>query len=308
LAGNTLWEAPLAAAALIGSGALLVSQAVLARRRRLAERIALVAPDAPPESAQEKRLDTGLLKAMSQNGREAEIVTVARLCGRLGLPGRRAPQVLRAIRLVLAAAFGSVALAGFHAGGAAVTNALPLHLTLVLIGTAAGWFAPALWLRQATAARIRTVSAGLPDALELLVVCVEAGLALEDALERVTVELKLSQPALAEELAVTAADLKVLPDRNQAFTNLAERVGTPAIRSVVTTLAQTLRYGTPLASALRLAADELRSDAILDLEERAGRLPALMTVPLLVFILPTIFIVVGGPAILRLMDLLGHGG
>jgi tight adherence protein C len=147
---------------------------------------------------------------------------------------------------------------------------------------------------------------GLPEALELLVVCVEAGLALEDSIDRVTEELKLSQPVLAEELALTSADLKILPDRDIALHNLADRIAEPSVRSVVTTLSQTLRYGTPLAQALRTSAAELRSESLMTLEERANRLPTLLTVPMMLFILPTIFLIVGGPAVLRLTDILSH--
>ncbi len=300
------WAPPLIAAGLAACGALVLLQVLPERRRRLAARVALVAP-AEPERRTAQTLDHAFLNARAAAGHEAELVTVGRLCRRLGLHPRHAPNVLAAVRGLCGLAFAGITFAVLQGMGAGRADNLSLHLMFSLIASLAGWFAPALWLRQVTAARKRAVSRGLPDALELLVVCVEAGLALEDALDRVTLELRASQPLLADELAMTAADLKVLPDRNQAFVKLAQRVGTPAIRSVVTTLSQTLRYGTPLAAALRVAAAELRSDAILALEERAGSLPALMTVPLMVFVLPTIFLIVGGPAILRLIDLFAHG-
>ncbi len=114
--------------------------------------------------------------------------------------------------------------------------------------------------------------------------------------------MRHSHPSLAEELALTAADLKILPSRDQALSNLADRVDVPSVRSVATTLSQTMRYGTPLAQALRTVASELRNDSLLALEERANRLPTLMTLPMMLFIMPTIFLIVGGPAALRLMD------
>jgi tight adherence protein C len=144
---------------------------------------------------------------------------------------------------------------------------------------------------------------GLPEALELLVVCVEAGLAFEDSLDRIVGELQLSQPLLAGELQQLSADLKILSSRDEALRNLAERIQAPSVRSVVTTLSQTLRYGTPLAQALRVSAAELRNNALLDLEERANRLPTLLTIPMMLFILPTIFLIVAGPVALRLMDI-----
>jgi tight adherence protein C len=145
----------------------------------------------------------------------------------------------------------------------------------------------------------------MPEALDLLVVCVDAGLSLEDSLARVVSELRRTRPALTDELALTSADLQILPSRDEAFARMADRVDLPSVRSVVATLAQTLRYGTPLAQGLRVIAAEMRNDALVQLEERANQLPALMTVPMMAFIMPTIILIIGGPAALRLMDVLG---
>jgi len=169
-----------------------------------------------------------------------------------------------------------------------------------------GWFLPPLILRRLVKRRAKAAADGLPDALELLVVCVEAGLSLEDGIDRIIGELQRSQPALAAELALTSADLKILPSREQALANLAERVDVPSVRSVVSTLSQTLRYGTPLAQAMRAVAAQMRTEALINLEERANRLPAIMTVPMMLFIMPVIFLIVGGPAVLRLIDILGR--
>jgi tight adherence protein C len=153
---------------------------------------------------------------------------------------------------------------------------------------------------------VRLIARGLPDALELLVVCVEAGLSLDDGLDRVVAELWESHPALADELALLSADLRILPSRDQALTNLAERVDLPSIRSIVGTLSQTMRFGTPLAQAMKVVAGEMRNDVLLSMEERANRLPALMTVPMIIFILPTIMLILGGPAMLRVLDQLSQ--
>ena len=165
-----------------------------------------------------------------------------------------------------------------------------------------GWFAPMLFISYGARQHKKAVRSGLPDALELLVVCVEAGLSLEDGLTRVVTELQRSQPALADELSLLLADLRILPSRDLALTNMADRVDVPSVRSVVTTLAQTLRYGTPLVQALRVVAAELRNDYLIELEERANRLPAYLTLPVILFLMPTIFLIVGGPAALRLID------
>ena len=157
-------------------------------------------------------------------------------------------------------------------------------------------------LSHSLARRKRAVSTGLPDALELLAVCIESGLSLENGLQRVSTELKRSQPALGDELAMTWAEINILPDRDQALLNFAARVDTPSARSVVNTLSQTLRYGTPLARSLRVVAADVRMEQLTAMEEKANRLPALMTVPVMLFIMPTIFLIIGGPAALKLMD------
>ena len=166
----------------------------------------------------------------------------------------------------------------------------------------AGWFTPAFLLRRQIAGRTRAVVEGLPDALELLVISVEAGLSFEDGIGRIAAILRDTRPALADELALTSADLRILPNRERALFNLADRVDAPSVRTVVTTLSQTMRYGTPLANALRMVSSELRNEFLIRLEERANQLPALMTVPMILFIMPTIFLVVGGPAVLKVID------
>jgi len=191
-----------------------------------------------------------------------------------------------------------------HITSLAGSRVLPWLITAVL--GVFGWLLPQIILKRMVKRRAKAAADGLPDALELLVVCVEAGLSLEDGIDRIIGELQRSQPALAAELALTSADLKILPSRDQALANLAERVDIPSVRSVVSTLSQTLRYGTPLAQAMRVVAAEMRSEALINLEERANRLPAIMTVPMMLFIMPTIFLIVGGPAVLRLLDMMHH--
>jgi tight adherence protein C len=167
---------------------------------------------------------------------------------------------------------------------------------------AAGWFLPRIFVRMWAKNYETAVVSGLPDALELLVICVEAGISLEDGLGRIASEIQRSRPELADELALTLADLKILTGRERAFANLAVRIDAPIVRSVVTTLTQTMRYGTPLAQALRVVATEMRNDSLIAMEGRANRLPALLTVPMILFIMPTIFLIVGGPAALRVID------
>jgi tight adherence protein C len=171
-----------------------------------------------------------------------------------------------------------------------------------LLGAMSGWFAPPILLARSIALRAQAIAGALPGALELLVVCVEAGLSLEDALEQVSKELMDLDTELAEELAITWAEVNILPNRLQAFYNLAERVKIPSVRSIMGMLAQSMQFGTPLAQSLRTCANEMRNDQLTLMEERTSKLPALMTVPVMLFILPTMFLIIGGPAALRILD------
>jgi tight adherence protein C len=172
----------------------------------------------------------------------------------------------------------------------------------VLGGAVLGFFAPELYVSNLTSKRQLALSKGLPDALDLLVICAESGLALDIALERVANEIGAANPALAEEIELTSIELGFLPERRQALLNLSRRTNLPAIRGVVNTLLQTEKYGTPLSQSLRVLANEFRDQRLLRAEEKAARLPATLTVPMIVFILPVLFIVLIGPAIISVMD------
>ena len=162
--------------------------------------------------------------------------------------------------------------------------------------------APDLWLSNKVKKRSHAVRKGLPDALDLLVICAEAGLTVDAAFNRVAKELGKAYPELGDEFGLTAIELGFLNERRQAFENLATRVDLDAVRGVVTTMIQTEKYGTPLASALRVLSAEFRNERMMRAEEKAARLPAIMTVPLILFILPTLFIVILGPASCSISD------
>ena len=174
-------------------------------------------------------------------------------------------------------------------------------------GLVAGTFilaykAPDLYLKNAVTKRSHAIRKGLPDALDLLVICAEAGLTVDAAFHRVSRELGKAYPELGEEFSLTAIELGFLTDRRQAFENLATRIDLDAIRGVVTTMIQTEKYGTPLASALRVLLAEFRNERMMRAEEKAARLPAIMTIPLILFILPVLFIVILGPAACSISD------
>jgi len=183
---------------------------------------------------------------------------------------------------------------------------LPIPDNLTMVGALAaaglGYIAPGYYIKNLVQKRAKKITLALPDSLDLLVICAEAGLALDAALTRVARELEPSYPELGEELGLTAVELTFLPDRRQAFENLNNRTNSPGVRGVVNTLLQTARYGTPLAQSLRVLAAEFREARITRAEEKAARLPAMMTVPMILFILPTLFIVLLGPAALGVID------
>ncbi len=175
-----------------------------------------------------------------------------------------------------------------------------------MIGVVLGFYTPKIYLRNAAAKRAKQIQLALPDGLDLMVICAEAGLSLDATLIRVSRELGHGSPELAEELAITAAELTFLPDRRMAFENLNARTNSEGIRAVVNTLQQTAKFGTPLAQSLRVLATEMRTARMTRAEEKAARLPALLTVPMIVFILPTLFIVLLGPAALGIIDTFAH--
>jgi tight adherence protein C len=175
-----------------------------------------------------------------------------------------------------------------------------------MLGVLFGFYAPTIYLRNAAGKRAKQLQLALPDGLDLLVICAEAGLSLDASLIRVSRELGNGSPELAEELAITAAELTFLPDRRMAFDNLNTRTNSEGIRAVVNTLQQTAKFGSPLAQSLRVLAAEMRAARMTRAEEKAARLPALLTVPMILFILPTLFIVLLGPAGIGIIDTFAH--
>ena len=161
---------------------------------------------------------------------------------------------------------------------------------------------PDIYVKNAISKRVAEIRKALPDALDLLVICAEAGLTLDAALNRVSREMAHTCAELADEFSLTAIELGFLPDRRHALQNLTDRVQLDAMRGVVTTLIQTEKYGTPLAMSLRVLSAEFRNERMMKAEEKAARLPATMTVPLILFILPTLFIVLLGPAACKVAD------
>jgi tight adherence protein C len=227
-----------------------------------------------------------------------EAQKTASILAQAGYRTREALVIYMGIRVILPL--------GLTAVSVLVMMALQLsHLKFMLGGcfaAIAGTYLPPMILRQQVKGRQTRFRKALPDALDLLVVCAEAGLGLDGALHRVSREFHRFQVEVAEELALTSLELGFLPNRRDALMNLANRVNIPSVHSLMHTLIQTERYGTPLSQALKAIAADLREERMLIAEEKAAKLPATMTVPMIVFILPSVFIVLIGPAIIQIMQ------
>jgi len=174
-----------------------------------------------------------------------------------------------------------------------------------ILGSSAvgGLLAPDFFVRSLRTRYQTAIANGLPDTLDMLVMCAESGLSLEPAIQRVGIEISSAHPAIGSELLLTAGEFQISTDSHQVLDNLGNRTGIPQVRRVVATLGQTLQYGTPLAEALRVLSAEMRQEILTRFEEKAARLPVLLTMPMILFILPTLFMIVGGPAVLQAMRL-----
>jgi tight adherence protein C len=179
------------------------------------------------------------------------------------------------------------------------------HLKVALpVALVVGLLLPDFVAKQLRRRYLKEVERALPDALDLMVICAEAGLALETTIERVATEIGAASSAMATEFALCNSELRILADRRAALMNMAERTGIEQIRRLAVTLTQALRLGTPLVQALRSLSAEMRQDQLTRAEERAAKLPVLLTVPMIIFILPTLIIVTVGPAMIELWRVL----
>jgi tight adherence protein C len=179
---------------------------------------------------------------------------------------------------------------------------VPMKLVFSVGAAVVGFYLPQILLKNKIQNRQKSLQTAFPDALDLMVICVEAGLTMEAAFNRVSNEIEDTGPELAEELMLTTAELSFLPDRRQALLNFAERTGLPAVKSLVTSLAQSEKYGTPVSVSLRVLSQEQRDERMSRAEQKAGALPAQLTVPMIAFFLPVLFVVLLGPAIIKTIN------
>jgi tight adherence protein C len=167
----------------------------------------------------------------------------------------------------------------------------------------AGFYLPNMFLQNLIARRQQSIKESFPDSLDMLLICVQAGMSVEAAFAKVGKEISSQSLELAEEFSLTTAELSYLQDRRIAFENLGKRTGIPGIKAVATALIQAERYGTPVGQALRVMAKENRDARMSEAEKKAAQLPPKLTVPMIVFNLPVLFVVILGPAVLQVMKM-----
>ncbi|HEV2707620.1 MAG TPA: type II secretion system F family protein [Pyrinomonadaceae bacterium] len=246
---------------------------------KMAERVAApLARLAPPSAAEAHRLQKKLMQA--------------------GYRSPNAPAIFRAMQIGVL--FGYPALALLV--GVALARPFDQLLIPVLVAFVKGFFLPRLWLSRAVKRRQQRVRWGLADALDLMVVSIEAGLGLNAALVRVGEELKNVHPEISEEFELTNLEIRVGRDRDEALRNLAERTGVEDLRSLVAMLIQADRFGTSIARAVRVYSDSLRTKRRQRAEQAAQKAAVKLLFPLACFLFPTLFIVILGPAALNLID------
>ena len=292
---------------LIGAAALMARD-YTRERTRVSSRMALIRTGAAPDSVAPVEQADNWIRRIGNKLAGSSIVgatEVSKLKQNLyaaGFFGEAALERFIGIKIALAGILILLALVG--PGLAGWEPDITISATLVLGAAVVGLRGPDMVLSSRASTRRDMVDRGLPDALDLLVVCAEAGIGLELALERVSIEMRQVHPVLARELAVTVSEMRLLSDRLQALHNMGDRMRLDSVRAIASTLSQTLKYGTPLGKALRTLSTDFRLLRQTRMEERAARLPVLITVPMILFILPATALVVAGPAFIQLMTAL----
>jgi tight adherence protein C len=175
------------------------------------------------------------------------------------------------------------------------------RMMIIIVFAYAGLKGPELYLANAISKRQQSMKRAFPDALDLLLICVESGMSIEQGFRRVSQEIGVRSVPLAEEFALTTAELSYLPERRQAYENFQKRTGLEGVKNISTSLIQAEKYGTPLGTALRVVAQESRDQRMMEAEKKAASLPPKLTVPMIVFFLPVLFIVIMTPAVIQIM-------
>jgi tight adherence protein C len=235
------------------------------------------------------------LVGVVEQQRLVKLLTQAGIKGHISLATFMAMKVLVALTL---AAMAWVVLETRHL----FVGSMLVRVGFISIGLIIGWRIPDMILSRLVKRRRSRLDQGMPDALDLLVICAESGLSLNQAIEEISKQLRFSNKDVADEFAATSAEMRITPDFGNALDNMVERTGLEHLSGLVATLKQSMKFGTPLAESLRMIAGEMRAERHARIEEQAARLPVLLAIPMMLFILPCLMMIIGTPVALRLMD------
>lgn len=268
---------------------------------RIRERTRLQAGKKASLRTEPKKLFKDIVDRLNLNAQadDGQIVQQLRMAGYRG----RAPVItFVAVRLIMP--FALFAVATFYVFVVLqLQQAFVLKLGMALAVALLGYYGPALYLKNRVTKRQKAIRRAWPDALDLLLICVESGMSVESAFRKVSEEIGSQSAELAEELSLTTAELSYLPERRKAYENLAERTGLDGVKAVVTSLIQAERYGTPIGHSLRVLAQEYRDMRMSEAEKKAAALPPKLTVPMILFFLPVLFAVIITPAAIQIANM-----
>lgn len=285
-------------------------KAVAVRREELRRRSrqAIASQNSGPQGL--RHTDTGFKKRVVERLNLTKLLEDPKVADKMAQAGYRGPKPLTTFYFFrFSMPFVMLALAAFYVF---ILNdfGLPLmnRLAICMFAAVIGFYAPNIFLSNRIAKRRTSIMQAFPDALDLLLICVEAGMSIEAAIQKVSQEIGGSSIDLAEEMTLLSAELSYLPDRRMAYEGLARRTNHPGVKSVATAMTQAETYGTPLGSALRTMAKENREMRLSAAEKKAAALPAKLTVPMILFFLPVLFIVILTPAVISIQDTMSKGG
>jgi len=280
----------------------------VANRREELRRRSRAALASKTASGSLRQTDEGFYKRVVERlqlGRLLQDDSVADKLAQAGFRGPRPLSTYYFFRFVMPFVLGSAAAVYLF-----LINGFGLPMMSKLCGCllafVIGFYAPSIYISNIAQKRRASIVAAFPDCLDLLLICVESGMSVEVALQKVSQEIGAASIELAEELSLLTAELSYLPERRMAYEGLSKRTNNPGIKSVTMAMIQTEKYGTPLGSALRAMAKENRDLRLSAAEKKASALPAQLTVPMILFFLPVLFVVIMGPTIIRVQDVMAH--
>jgi tight adherence protein C len=260
------------------------------------------------ETASIRRKDESPYRAIVEKLNLKTLLEDPKVVDKLAMAGFRGPKPVSTFyffRMAMPFVLGAVA--AFYLFGMHVMNTtLQMKILITVVAFVAGYYAPNIYISNVASKRRESIISAFPDALDLLLICVEAGMSIEAALQKVSGEIGANSIELAEELSLLVAELSYLPERRMAYEGLTRRTNHPGIKSVCTAMIQAEKYGTPLGTALRVMAKENRELRLSAAEKKAAALPAQLTVPMILFFLPVLFLVILGPVVIRLTDTKKH--